>query len=48
MVITINQMSRVFQTEEIETTALNQVSLNVKKGSLSLLWGLQDAENQHC
>lgn len=39
MVITINQMSRVFQTEEIETTALNQVSLNVKKGEFISVMG---------
>lgn len=39
MVIAINQMSRVFQTEEIETTALNQVSLNVKKGEFISVMG---------
>ncbi|MDR0194049.1 MAG: ATP-binding cassette domain-containing protein, partial [Myroides sp.] len=32
-------MSRVFQTEEIETTALNQVSLNVKKGEFISVMG---------
>ncbi|MGL4581572.1 MAG: ABC transporter ATP-binding protein [Flavobacterium sp.] len=32
-------MSRVFQTEEIETTALNQVSLNVRKGEFISVMG---------
>ncbi|MDP4272492.1 MAG: ABC transporter ATP-binding protein, partial [Bacteroidota bacterium] len=30
--IRINQLSRVFRTEEVETTALDNVSLHVKKG----------------
>ncbi len=39
MVIAIKEMSRVFQTEEIETTALNQVSLNVRKGEFISVMG---------
>ncbi|MDR2222277.1 MAG: ABC transporter ATP-binding protein [Flavobacteriaceae bacterium] len=39
MVIEIKQLSRVFQTEEVETTALNNVSLNVKQGEFISVMG---------
>ena len=39
MVISIKELSRVFQTEEVETTALNQVSLAVKEGEFISVMG---------
>ncbi|MDR0227684.1 MAG: ABC transporter ATP-binding protein [Flavobacteriaceae bacterium] len=39
MVIEIKQLSRVFQTEEVETTALNNVSLNVRQGEFISVMG---------
>lgn len=39
MVIVIKQLSRIFQTEEVETTALNEVSLEVKKGEFISVMG---------
>lgn len=39
MVIRIKEMSRVFQTEEVETTALNKVSLEVRKGEFISVMG---------
>ncbi|WP_243347377.1 ABC transporter ATP-binding protein [Parabacteroides sp. FAFU027] len=37
--IRINQLSRVFRTEEVETTALDNVSLHVKKGEFTAIMG---------
>lgn len=37
--IQINQLSRVFRTEEVETTALDNVSLHVKKGEFTAIMG---------
>ncbi|WP_413513414.1 ABC transporter ATP-binding protein [Myroides odoratus] len=39
MVISIKQLSRIFQTEDVETTALNEVSLEVKKGEFISVMG---------
>lgn len=39
MVISIKQLSRIFQTEDVETTALNEVSLEVKKGEFISIMG---------
>ncbi|MTG98661.1 ATP-binding cassette domain-containing protein [Myroides sp. BIT-d1] len=39
MVIQIKDMSRVFQTEEVETTALNKVNLEVRKGEFISVMG---------
>ncbi|MFD0700520.1 ABC transporter ATP-binding protein [Myroides pelagicus] len=39
MVIRIKEVSRVFQTEEVETTALNRVSLEVRKGEFISVMG---------
>lgn len=46
--IEINDISKVFRTSEVETVALNHVNLEVKEGSLQLLWDRQVAENQPC
>ena len=37
--IRIENLSKVFRTEEVETTALNNVSLNVKKGEFVAIMG---------
>lgn len=39
MVIKIKDLSRVFQTEEVETTALNKVNLEVRKGEFLSVMG---------
>ena len=38
--IRIEHLSKVFRTEEVETTALNDVSLHVKQGEFVALWDL--------
>ena len=38
--IKIENLSKVFRTEEVETTALNNVSLEVKKGEFVAIMGL--------
>ena len=37
--ITVNNLSKIFRTEEIETTALNEVSFEVKKGEFVAIMG---------
>ena len=37
--IKIENLSKVFRTEEVETTALNNVSLEVKKGEFVAIMG---------
>ncbi|MEZ4775880.1 MAG: ABC transporter ATP-binding protein [Bacteroidia bacterium] len=37
--IQLTQLSRVYQTDEIETTAVNQLSLNIDKGSFLSIMG---------
>ena len=37
--ITVNNLSKVFRTEEIETTALNNVSFTINKGELVAIMG---------
>ena len=37
--ITVNNLSKIFRTEEIETTALNEVSFEVKKGEFIAIMG---------
>ena len=44
--IKIEGLSKFFRTEEVETIALNNVSLEVKDGELS--WDLPDVANLHC
>lgn len=43
MIKTVN-LQKIFKTEEVQTLALNDVNIEVK-GSLSLSWDLQAAEN---
>ena len=37
--IKVNNLSKIFRTEEIETTALNEVSFEVKKGEFVAIMG---------
>ena len=37
--ITVNNLSKVFRTEEIETTALNNVSFTISKGEFVAIMG---------
>ena len=37
--IKVTDLSKVFRTEEIETTALNQVSLEIKDGEFVAIMG---------
>ncbi len=37
--ITVNKLSKIFRTEEIETTALNQVSFEIKDGEFVAIMG---------
>ena len=37
--ITINNLSKIYKTEEVETTALNKVSLHVKEGEFLSIMG---------
>ena len=39
LMIKIENLSKVFRTEEVETTALNNVSLEVKKGEFVAIMG---------
>lgn len=43
--ITIEKLSKVYRTEDVQTTALNQVDLNIKKENFWLLWDLQGVAN---
>jgi len=47
MIKTVN-LTKVFRTDEVETTALNNVSFGITPGILWLLWDLQDAVNRPC
>ena len=37
--ITVTNLSKIFRTEEIETTALNQVSFEIKDGEFMAIMG---------
>lgn len=43
--IEINDISKVFRTSEVETVALNHVSLNVEEGEFVAIMGLPVVEN---
>lgn len=46
--IQIENLSKVFRTSEVETIALNHVSMEVKKENLLLSWDLPVAANLLC
>lgn len=37
--ITIEKLSKVYRTEDVQTTALNQVDLTIKKGEFLAIMG---------
>ena len=39
-------LEKIFRTEEVETLALNKVSIEVKEGEF--VWALPVVENQRC
>lgn len=43
--ITIEKLSKVYRTEDVQTTALNQVDLTIKKENFWQLWDLRDVVN---
>ena len=43
--IEINDISKVFRTSEVETVALNHVSLNVEEGEFVAIMGPSGLEN---
>jgi len=43
--IKTNDLTKIFRTEEVETTALNKVTLNVKEGEYVAVMGRQDVGN---
>ena len=45
MIKTIN-LQKIFKTEEVETWALNNVSIEVKQGEFVALWDLPAVESQ--
>ena len=42
--ITVNNLSKVFRTEEIETTALNSVSFTINQGEFVAIMGPSGCE----
>ena len=44
--IKTNELTKIFRTEEVETTALNKVNLKSKKENMWQSWDHQDAGNQ--
>lgn len=44
--IRTEKLTKIFRTEEVETTALLDVDIHVKRVNLWRLWAPQDAENQ--
>lgn len=47
MIKTIN-LQKIFKTEEVETWALNNVSIEVKQGEFVAIMDLPVVESQHC
>ena len=46
--IQIKNLSKNFRTEEVETIALNGISMEVKKGEFIAIMDPADAANQPC
>ena len=45
--IQLDNIKKVFQTEEVETWALRNISLQVKEGEFVAIWDLRDVVNPH-
>ncbi len=45
--IRTKELTKIFRTEEIETTALNKVDLHIAKGEMVAVMGPRVVENQH-
>ncbi len=45
--IQLNNIKKVFQTEEVETWALRNISLEVKEGEFVAIMGPRDVANPH-
>ena len=48
MIIETNGLKKIYRTEEVETTALDMINLNLMKGSSSPLWDLPVAASPRC
>lgn len=46
--ITLNSLSKIYRTDEIETVALENVNLTVERGEFLSILDLPDAENPPC
>lgn len=46
--ITISDLSKVYTTDTVETTALDRLNLSIEKGSLLPSKGLRDVGNLPC
>jgi len=48
MMIKAKNLNKVYTTEDIETTALNSVNLEINEGEFCAIMGPSGAENQPC
>lgn len=41
-------LTKIFRTESVQTTALNEISIEISEGEFVATWGLRGVENQLC
>ena len=41
-------LTKIFRTESVQTTALNEISIEISEGEFVAIMGLRDVENQLC
>lgn len=41
-------LTKIFRTESVQTTALNEISIEISEGEFVAIIGLRDVENQLC
>lgn len=46
--IEINQLKKVYTTDSLKTTALNEISLDIKEGEFCAVMGPPAVENPRC